>query len=335
MPGKITNPAPGTQAYVEWIDSLLGDPRHGWSIGSFGAVGEFVRDADEALEREIADHVRIFRTPRAAMRIRLDVPTRIVAYDTLAGDGVSWGHTLAFCMPCNNSLAYPGTIMSLGTDLGAVRPEDRDAWLFDLGVSVGHVRFCLRTRDRHLRDMLLAAQNHKLFGPDCAALTTEILHAQPHRVLQSPLGRIEIFAIIPPPDGESPEGPHTHLLPGLIKTGRTHDANAPIPAGYQPVLMFNPRSPWRDAMGRRVPFDAELDRDFLRMLECYGLPEEARIRSSVESAIESGVRPHAFAWPRTRRGRAVARLTLRRIVQRRPSELALEWRAQHDRAEME
>ncbi len=335
MPGKTMSPAPGTQAYAEWIDSLLDDPRHGWSIGSFGAVGEFARDPDEPLVREAFGHVRSFHTPRAALRIRLDVPTRIVAYDTLAGDGVSWGHALAFCMPCNNRLAYPGTILSMGTDLGAVRTEDRDAWLFDLGVSVGHVRFCLRTRDRILHEMLLGAQNQKLFGPDGAALMTEILRVQPHRVLQSPLGRIEIYSGIPRPDGESPEGPHTHLLPDLTRTGRTHDANAPIPSGFQPVLMFNPRSPWRDAMGRRMPFDADLDRDFLHLLDCYGLPEEARIRSSIESAIESGMRPLDFSWPRTRRGRAVARLTLRRIVQRRPSELALAWHMLHDRSGMD
>ncbi|ODU90920.1 MAG: hypothetical protein BGO61_06630 [Thiobacillus sp. 65-69] len=335
MSGKMMSAVPGSQAYVDWIDSLLDDPRHGWSIGSFGAVGEFIRDPGEPLVREATEHARSLCTPRAAIRVRTDVASRILAYDTLAGDGMSWGHALAFCMPRNANLAYPDTIVSLGVDLGAVRAEDRDAWLFDLGVSVGHVRFCLRTHDARLRDHLLGAQNRKLFGPDGRTLMEETLRAQPHRVLLSPLGRIEVFAAIPPADGESPDGPHTHLLPALIKSGRTHDANAPIPAGFQPVLMFNPRSPWRDGMGRRVPFDADLDRDFLRLLDCYGLPEEARIRSSIESAIESGVQPLAFTWPRTRRGRAVARLTLRRIVQRRPSELALEWRAQHDRAEME
>lgn len=335
MQRETMSPAPGTQAYADWIDSLLDDPRHGWSIGSFGAVGEFMRDPGEPVVREDSALVRNISTPRAAMRIRLDAVPRIVAYDTLVADGASWGQALAFCTPYSADQAYPDTIVSLGADLGAVRPEDRNAWLFDLGVSVGHVRFCLRTHDTRLRDLLLALQNRKLFGPDAQALMAETMRAQPHRVVLSPLGRIEVFAPIPPADGESPEGPHTHLLPALIKKGRTHDANAPIPSGFQPVLLLNPSSPWRDIMGRRVPFDAALDRSFLHLLDRYGLPEEARIRSSVESAIESGVRPLAYTWPRTRRGRAVARLTLRRIVQRRPSELALEWRAQHDSVETE
>lgn len=328
----MMNPAPGSPAYADWIDSLLDDPGHGWSIGSFGAVGEFMRDRDEPVVREASDHARSISTPRAAMRIRLDADARIVAYDTLVADGASWGQALAFCVPRGDGPAA-GTIVPLETDLEAVRAEDRDAWLFDLGVGVGQVHFCLRTRDARLRDRLLDAQGRRLFGPDGKALMAETLRAQPHRVVLSPLGRIEVFAAIPPPDGESPEGPHTHLLPALIRKGRSHDANAPIPPGLQPALMLNPSSPWRDLMGRRVPFDADLDRHFMQLLDRYGLPEEARIRASVESAIESGVRPHAFAWPRTRRGRAVARLTLRRIVQRRPSELAFEWHARHDRAE--
>ena len=334
MSGKMTQPcAPGTPGYTAWLDSLLEDARHGWSIGSFGAVGEFVRDPDEIFVLEKSTHARSMHTPRAAMRIRLDLPTQIVAYDTLCGDGVTWGHSLAFCLPRNDSLIQPDTITSLGTDISAIRPQDRDDWLFDLGVSIGHVRFCLRTADETLRKRLMAMQKSRLFGADGAALMAEVLRAQPHRVLLSPLGRIEVFAPIPPADGESPEGPHTHLLPGLIKSGRTHDANAPIPAGYQPVLMFNPRSPWRDAMGRRVAFDRALDRDFLSLLACFGLPEEIRIRSKIQAAIDAGVQPQAFVWPKTRRARAVARLTLRRIAQQQPSALANEWRARHDHAE--
>lgn len=29
------------------IDEMVADTRHGWSVGTFGAIGEFMRDADE------------------------------------------------------------------------------------------------------------------------------------------------------------------------------------------------------------------------------------------------------------------------------------------------
>ena len=51
-----------------------------------------------------------------------------------------------------------------------------------------------------------------------------ILAANPHRVFISRLGRIEVYQPIPPPSGKSPEGPHTHVLPRLLQSRRTHPA---------------------------------------------------------------------------------------------------------------
>lgn len=334
MPGEMSIEHRYTGSYATLVGRLLNDTRHGWSIGTFGAVGEFVRDDDEPATRTITPSEQCLYTARAAIRINLDVEPYMLAYDTLSGDGESWGHSLAFCLPIPDG-ARRGVIQSLGHDSDAVRDEDRDAAIFDLGAGIGHVRFCLRTRDTRLIDTLLALQNQDVFGPHGGTLMADVMRAQPHRVLISPAGRIEVFAAIPPPDGESPEGPHTHLLPQLIQSGRTHDANAPIPRGFQPVLMFNPRSPWRDALGRRVPFEAELDADFRKLLDHHGLPDETCIRAGVEAAVASGIRPDAFAWPTTRRGRAVARLTLRRIAQRSPGDLVAAWRAHHDHAEEE
>jgi len=283
MPGEMSIEHRYASGYAALVGRLLDDTRHGWSIGTFGAVGEFVRDDDEPATRTITTSAQCLYTARAAIRINLDVEPRMLAYDTLSGDGESWGHSLAFCLPIPDK-ARRGVIQSLGHDTDAVRDEDRDAAIFDLGAGIGHVRFCLRTRDARLIDTLLALQNQDVFGPHGGALMADVMRAQPHRVLISPAGRIEVFAAIPPPDGESPEGPHTHLLPKLIQSGRTHDANAPIP---------------------------------------------------VEAAVASGTRPDAFAWPTTRRGRAVARLTLRRIAQRSPGDLVAAWRAHHDHAEEE
>lgn len=327
--------------YAALMDELLDDARHGWSMGTFGAVGEFIRDDDEPVTRTRTATERCLHTARAAIRVKLDIAPHLIAYDTLLGDGgclagdrESWGHTLAVCLPLPEN-AHRGVIESLGQDTDAVRAEDREAAIFDLGVGIGPVRFCLRTRDPGLIDTLRGMQNQDVFGPHGGALMADVMRAQPHRVVISPAGRIEVFAAIPPFDGESPEGPHTHLLPQLVRLARTHDSNAPIPPGFQPVLMFHPRSPWHDATGRRVPFDSGLNDDFLRLLDLHGLPDEASIRSGVESAIAWGVRPDTFAWPDTRRGRAVARLTLRRIAQRSPGALVTAWRVYHDRVEEE
>ena len=46
------------------------------------------------------------------------------------------------------------------------------------------------------------------------------------------MGRVEVFQPIPSPDGKSPEGPHTHVLPRLLAHGRLNAATVPVPDGW-------------------------------------------------------------------------------------------------------
>ena len=76
-----------------------------------------------------------------------------------------------------------------------------------------------------------------------------LLETNPHRVFISRIGRIEVYQPIPPPSGKSPDGPHTHVLPKLLKSGRTHAATEPIPEGWIPCAHLYPQHPARDAGG--------------------------------------------------------------------------------------
>jgi hypothetical protein len=311
------------------LDTMVADPRHGWSIGTFGAIGEFARDDDEPFTfRRDGDALTIV-TARGGMRARADPALQVIAYDTLSSDGETWGQSVAFCLPAPAELAQ-GRVQALGVDPDALKAEDREARLYDLGVGLGLVRFCLRTRDADLIAALDALEGKSLFDPKSTAMP-HVLRAQPNRVLLSPAGRVEVYSDIPQPGGDSPEGPHTHLLPKLLAARRTHAANAPIPAGLQPVLMLHPRSPWRDGLGRRTAgFDEGLDTMFQSMLARYGLTEDRTIRVEVEQAVTTGLTPDAFRWPETRRGRAEARITLRRLA-RTSSSAVSAWRARYDR----
>lgn len=295
------------------IDQMLADPRHGWSIGTFGAVAEFMRDdEEEARVTRDGDAISIV-TPRAGIRVSPLEELRPIAFDTLSSDGETWGQSGLFCLPRPRDMDHAG-VRWLGKDAEALREEDRDADLFDLGVGRGHVRFCVRTRDADYIAALKAIEGKDVFGPEGGAAMGETLRAQPHRVAISPAGRVEVYAPIPLPGGSSPEGPHTHLLPKMVASGKTHASNSPVPEGWQPVLSLHPRTPWRDAMGRRVPFDAELDALFEGVLARFALPEDREVRREVEQAVAAGTEPSAFAWPNTRRGRTEARITLRRLA---------------------
>ncbi|MET0371746.1 MAG: hypothetical protein ABW039_10260 [Sphingobium sp.] len=317
-------------ADFDMIADLAIDPSNGWSIGSFGAIGEFVRDADEPanIRREPA-RLEIV-TSRGGMRIALAEPLTAIAWDSLSADGESWGHSLAFC--CQRPQTTSRVIKSLGADSDALNEGDRGDRLFDLGVGSGIVVMALRTGDAGLIAALEALEGQALLS--APAIMGEVLRAQPHRVLLSPAGRIEVFQPIPPADGKSPVGPHTHLLTKLIPKDRPHSANVPIPEGLQAAISVHPRSPWRTMLGERHDFIPAYDDAFAPWLERFGLPEDGAIERRLRELIESGAAPEFADWPDTRRGRTKARIVLRRMAAAGDNRVA-SWRALHDRTPVE
>ena len=311
----------------EELATLAQDSGNGWSIGSFGAIGEFVRDPDEP--------VTILRTPRSielstargAMRL-VDAKLACLAWDGLSSDGRGWTHNLALCAESSGS--ERGVVGAPRRDLRAIRAEDSGAWLVDLGVSRGRVRMCVRSRSEELRAILLEAQGRDLLASP--ALTAAVVAAQPHRVLLSPAGRIEVFQPIPGPHDLSPLGPHTHLLPRLVASGLMHSANDPIPEGWQAVLNLHPPRPW---VGDRVNrlLDRERDDAFQALLARYGDAGEAELARSLVAEIEDDADPAAFAWPCERRRRVKARLILRRLTTAGDSRTR-PWRERYDRVRM-
>lgn len=307
----------------------LREPANGWSVGTFGAVGEFTRDRDEPCTADFAQSSVSLVTARGGIHVLTRLDVAALAYETFSGDGETWGNTVAFCLP-QPARRQCGVIRSLGPDEQALRTQDRAHRLFDLGVGVGHVTMCVRSADLELVAALEAAAGHAFMSAAAAGCAALILAKSPQRVLLSPLARIEVYAPIPPRDGRSPMGPHTHLLPKLIASGRTHSANAPITAGLQPVLTLHPHSPWRDSEGRRTPYDAAQARSFDALLQRFGLPEDRRLRDAVTAAVREGRPPESFPEPVTRHGRMQLRIILRRLAQELGPPALAGWRAVYD-----
>ncbi|HEX7853527.1 MAG TPA: hypothetical protein VF503_07505 [Sphingobium sp.] len=314
----------------DMIADFAMDPENGWSIGSFGAIGEFVRDAGEPVTIRREPDLFEITTARGAMRIAPTEPLGAIAWDSLSSDGESWGHALAFCCPCPQTPTR--VIRSLGADGDAIREEDRTDRLFDLGVGSGVVRMALRTSDVALITALEGYAGQSLLS--ASTVMEEVLRAQPHRVLLSPAGRIEIFQPIPPADGKSPVGPHTHLLVKLVARDRPHSSNIPIPNGLQSALSLHPRSPWRTMLGERHDFKPHIDEAFAPLLDRFGLSEDQAVDHVLRKAIEDGATPEFADWPDTRRGRTKARIVLRRMAAAGERRVAA-WRAVHDRQPVE
>jgi len=317
-------------ATFDLLADLALDPGNGWSIGSFGAIGEFVRDADEPATIHRAENLLEIRTDRGGMRLSPAQDLTPIAWDSLSSDGESWGQHFGFCVP---QPATPSRVIrDLGIDCEAIRPEDRACRIFDMGVACGAVMMLMRSADpafiaameRHVGQNLLSV-------PEIFA---ETLRAQPHRILISPAGRIEVYQSVPAADGKSPEGPHTHLIANILSKHRAHGANTPIPDGLQSALNCHPRSPWRSILGERHPFRPEIDAAFAPLLGRFGLAEDAKIEAWLHATLDAGATPESADWPATRRGRTKARILLRRLAAAGDPRVKV-WRAIHDRAPMD
>ena len=82
----------------EELADLADDPANGWSIGSFGAIGEFVRDPHEPVAVVRTRRSIEFSTARGAMRlVRADLAC--LAWDSLSSDGRGWTNNLALGAP--------------------------------------------------------------------------------------------------------------------------------------------------------------------------------------------------------------------------------------------
>ncbi len=200
-----------------------------WSIGVLGAVAEFFRAQDEA---HTTDNATWVTTARGAIRISATGSMRAVAC-TAAGTEPS---SIALCLPAADcSMHRRRVITETGPDRRAVRDCDRQAILFDLGLGSPYFDFYIRTADPAAIKCLRDGIGFSLFDAH-HGLPRAIVAMHPHRVFVSKIGRIEVYQRIAGAGETTPDGPHTHLLPELIKTGRVHAPETPIPSGWIPCV---------------------------------------------------------------------------------------------------
>jgi len=264
------------------LSAQLRDAGAAWSCGGFGAIAEFHRDPDEPV-RLAEGTALVAATPRGALRIEAVPALRPVAYEAASRHAESWEQGVALCLPRAAALMARRTMVTeLGPDRDAVRPVDRDAVLFDLGLGVLQADFCVRTRDAETLAVLRAACGAPLLAPG-SAVAPRLVALSPHRVVRCRIGRIEVYRPIPPPGATTPDGPHTHLLPKLLRQTRPHAATVPIPAGWLAGMTLFPPHPLGAAAGADVAFDRARHAAFQAILARFGDPEQRAGKAAAAS----------------------------------------------------
>ena len=288
----------------------LHDPSSSFSVGSLGAIAEFHRKADESLV--VDDPLQLISaTARGALRIDLTDGVTPLAYETLSRRPGLWSQGVVFCLPARRGAGQGRTgVTELGPDRDAIRESDRDAILFDIGLAARNVDFCVRTRDTALIALLRKHLGRSILAPGSQAMAA-MVEASPHRVVVSRLARIEVYQAI----GKvaTPDGPHTHVLPKFLRSGRTQSANIPVPARHLACLSLYPPNPLQDANGDAKPFDAHQHAHFQSLLTAWGAPLYCCEKRRVVRTVQEGLAPAGYAPHDSRLGRIALRVALRQL----------------------
>lgn len=309
------------------------DAGSSWSVGTFGAIAEFHRDPDESATVTVgADRVSAV-TDRGAVSLAVVPGLRAFAYETAGGHGGRWSHAVALCLPTHLVDGHQRRwVTELGPDTSATRPHERDSILFDVGLGCAQVDVCVRSATPEVVRVFRAAIGRSILDPG-NAIMSDMPRLSPHRVFTTSFARVEVYQPVPPPDGTTPPGPHTHVLPALIRETRTHAATVPIPEGWVPCATLYPMHPAHDDDGKARPFDLDAHVAFQSLLRQYGDEALWALKCAVLEALDRGSGVPMNPAALSRHGRATVRVALRQWAMTHASNALFDrWTEVFDRA---
>lgn len=228
---------PWTAAEIAaWVAGTMREGRGTWVVGVPGAVAEFPCGEARSLDVTLSPEKIEARAADAQFRLMVHDKMRAFAF---AGGAEGDGPIVLGLPKVRSALEPAKSFAALGPDGDAIDAAHRGDELFDLGIGRESARFCVRTAIPDLVAALRALEGQE-WSRALQSAGTQILAASPHRVLESALARIEVYAPIPAPGAVSLAGAHTHFLPTFLASGDEAPAGLALPAYAQQVAIYYP-----------------------------------------------------------------------------------------------
>lgn len=208
-----------------------------WALGIIGALAEFVPTTENLIFISRDGNEIEAEMKGARLRFHIDEDIRALVFsaaNSLNPDRIIIAHNRK-----KNGFKSLDTITYLGTDLAAITPDARGMHIFDLGLGSKDARFCVRTDQRKLLDILWNFEGQKILEV-YDHLAPQLIPFSPERIVETALGRIEVQTVILNPDGKTASGSHTHFLPEQIIKQRSMPVGMDIPGHYLPGGIFYP-----------------------------------------------------------------------------------------------
>lgn len=219
---------------ADWVSNTLRNEHGTWVTGVPGAVAEFPCGPSYVDESERSSSVITGRAKKASFRLKRHEKLRAFSF----GDG----QPIVLGMPkVRSTLPVAETVTSLGADAAAIDGRFSSEFLFDFGLGRSSSRFCIRTSEPELLSAL-EKQCGEAWPSVMSTIGALLLAHGPHRVVESALARIEVYAPIPAPGTTTPPGAHTHFLPSFLKSGEETPAGLTLPDFALPVAIYYPKT---------------------------------------------------------------------------------------------
>jgi hypothetical protein len=291
------------------LSELINQPKTTISIGGIGAIAEFDGNTTKAVfnnENELK-----ITSLKGAFRLRLNGTESLLAYETLSQTPTAWQWGMMVLADKNQcSTGLRSELQELGPDTKAIIQEDKDAILFNIGAGLSNSSFNVRTKNPTLLRILRANEGVCITENNNDVLEA-IIDFSPHRVIASTIARIEVYQKID--RHQTPIGPHTHLLPRLLKTKRTHTANIPVAVSQSPQLTLHPENPMFDQYGHPRSFSKAVYDRFSPLVDSHCAREFHTEKKRLKAAFNKRAKAMNYAPPTSRLGRLAYKVTLRQL----------------------
>lgn len=224
-----------TKDIRDFIVSSLEIGKGTWVFGVVGAVGEFTAAPSENTYFQFEGETILAHTKNGAMRMKINDNVRALTFglpDSMASSPI------LLAVKKFESIPIADVITDLGEDTTPLLSSD-EMRMFDLGLGRKEARFCVRVASGSAKESLKKTTGLN-FTEALPLIAGALMQESPTRVIDTAIGRIEVQGKIPPPEASSPNGPHTHLLPNELETGRSLPVGMDIPCAYIPGAIFYP-----------------------------------------------------------------------------------------------
>lgn len=226
-----------TDEIRDFVVSSLEAGEGTWVMGVVGGVAEFSAAKGARTRVETAGEHVCAQTRNGAIQMLLNDDIRALTFDPPNSDHAQ--RVVLAVKRERGRLPKSDAVTCLGYDQRALMHGD-GTHLFDLGLGRKEARFCVRVAEGKANTTLRKSCG-LLFANALPIIANTLMAESPTRVVETALGRIEVQGRIPPPDAQSPDGPHTHLLPNHLASGRALPVGMDLPRAYLPGAIFYPR----------------------------------------------------------------------------------------------